>query len=565
MPRIPSRAQAEIATIRNDVTAYGNFAYGSDRRIQPKDGVLIDRGHHRGYLALRDVMRDPHTFAVLQKRWLSVTEREWYVKPASEKRIDKKAAEFVERSLKNIGSYDEEIEGGELIPNVYGGFDRICYSLLKAELYGFQPAEIIWGTNGTEIYPKQIKDKSPGRFAYLVGDRGYRFRLLTPQSPWTGIALPPKKFITHTFHPEDDNPYGWGMGGRLFYPVMFKRKLAEFALVYADKFGSPTGKASYPNGREDLKDVLIEAMQNMAQESGIALPDGCNFEWMAIANGGGDVYTNLMDYFDREISKTVLGETGSTDQQGTGGSRARDQVGNEVRVEITKASSDFLSETLHNTLLRWITYYNFGKGAGIPSVWRKFPELEQKEDLNGRATRDNTISTMMGLKPTRKYVEETYGIELEKQSEDERKRSGLSNQLAGIFDNEGSPKGLASASGQRAVPKGIPFGQGRREDEAVELAESSLVPSAKSLVPNTADRFTDRAVKATESEVKKWRSQINKEVQRINQLDISDPAKYRELEESLYRLYSELDGDRYAEILGEAIAAAEFAGRFEAL
>ena len=296
----------EIASIRQNIQLPGSWAYGGSYRIQPKDKVLLENGTTRAYDVLRDVLRDPHTFAVTQKRWLSVVEREWEVTPASNKRIDKKAAELVERQLRAIASYDEEIEGGELIPNIDGGFDQICYSLLKAEHYGFQPAEIIWDTDGKEIFPKQIKDKSPGRFVYLAGDRGYRFRLLTPTHPWDGIRLPPKKFIIHTFHPEDDNPYGWGMGGRLFYPVLFKRKLAEFALAYADKFGSPSGKGTYPDGREDLKDALIDAMNNMAQDSGIAIPEGCNFEWMSLQGSGTDVYTNLMDYFDREISKAVL-------------------------------------------------------------------------------------------------------------------------------------------------------------------------------------------------------------------------------------------------------------------
>ena len=433
MPRLSRLAQTEIANIRSNHHLLGGYAYGGRGRIQPKDSILLDRGSYRGYQILRDVLKDPHCFAVLQKRWLSVVEREIEIIPASSKRIDRKAADLVKYQLGAIASYDEETEGSELIPNIYGGFDQVCYNLLKGEFYGFQPAEIIWGSSGQEIYVKQVKDKSPSRFIYLGGDKGYRFRLLTAQEPIDGAALPGKKFIIHVFHPEDDNPYGWGLGGRLFYPVLFKRKLAEFSLVYAEKFGSPTGKATYPKDREDLRDILLEASQNIAQESGIVVPEGCEFEWMSVQGQGVDLYTNLMDYFDREISKTVLGETGSTDQQGSGGSRARDQVGNEVRIEITKASADFLMNTVNRTLVRWITWYNFGDRAKPPTVWRKFPELESKQDLNARAQRDNTISNMMGLKPTRKYIEETYQIELEEQTEQQQNQEDLQNDLSAIF------------------------------------------------------------------------------------------------------------------------------------
>ena len=709
MPQITRRQRTEIATIKRNHQMMGGWAYGGNYRIQPQDKVLLERGSYRSYDVLRDILRDPHSFAVLQKRWLSVAEREWEVRPASEKRIDKKAAELVERQLNAIASFAEGKEGGELVPNIYGGFDQVCYNLLKAELYGFQPAEIIWDTDGKEIYPAQIKDKSPDRFVYLAGDRGYRFRLLTPENPWDGVPLPAKKFIIHTFHPEDENPYGWGMGGRLFYPVMFKRRLAEFALVYADKFGSPSGKATYPDGREDLKEALLDAMSNMAQESGIVVPEGCSFEWMTAQGQGTEVYTALMDYFDREISKTVLGETGSTDQQGSGGSRARDQIGNEVRLEITKASSDFLSSTLNRTLIRWITWYNFGNKAAPPSVWRKFPELAEKEDLNGRANRDNTISTMMDLKPTRKYIEETYSIELEEKNEDEQKQDGFSQQLAGIFGgadegaaisttgNEGEPGegdgggseqgdegggsrdfgetlgvehslevtddspskhgeyafsentfdfkaskkvinwngldiGLEKEAGDRLgnstilqagrghirgyvgadkkalvvyVHQGLTnpgtkaynnlyqitnldkYGNFRRHIYmagyksknaaqktylrlmmkssfgGIKKISKSDLEQYRKVVKTPAQIFTKQAVKAVEPEVAKWRSQINSEVQRIKNLPIDDQAKFGQLEDSLYSLYSEMDVDEYGDILGGAIAAAEFAGRYE--
>ena len=719
MPKLPSNTRnVELATIRRNHLYGGAYPLYGGYRLLPKDDLLIEHGHNKSYDIYRDLLRDPHVHAVTQKRWLSVVGREWEVKPASEKRIDKKAAELVERQLKAIGSYGEEgekKEKKELIPNLFSGFDQVCYNLLKGELYGFQPSEIIWGSDGKEIYPLQIKSKSPRRFVYTVGDKNYLFRLLTPESPWEGEPLPTKKFIIHTYDPEDDNPYGWGLGTRLFYPVLFKRELARFSLIYADKFGSPTGKATYPKGREDIKETLLEAMDRIAQESGLAIEEGTEFDWIAPPAGAGvNIYTDLMDYFDREISKAVLGETGSTDQQGTGGSRARDQVGNEVRIEITKASSDLLSETLNRTLIKWITWYNFGDRAQPPSVWRLFPELEEKEDLGGRAQRDSTLSSMMELKPTRKYVEETYGIEFQ---DPEPEGKGLQDELGSIFgqsskeqgasSNEGSNKeqvtsnenalsteeqttqeeqpeeaqstefesqnnqrdkenlllatryslldqplefradqkiinwnGLAIAleylPGDKRFGKTLNDAYGHilnhvgedgsaldcyvhrnavtgneryktlyrisqldksgefdkykfmlgyssksnakkgylalmpkqlfGEIRAIALSElkqyqKSAYPSRKTAIGQIADQAVELAI----PEIDKMRSRINREVQRINKLAIEDSAKFAQLQESLYSLYSELDTDKYGEILSEAIAIAEFTGRFEVI
>ena len=40
----------------------------------------------------------------------------------------------------------------------------------------------------------------------------------------TGVPVPERKFIVHRVNPEDDNPYGAGLGLQLFWPVFFKRK-----------------------------------------------------------------------------------------------------------------------------------------------------------------------------------------------------------------------------------------------------------------------------------------------------------------------------------------------------
>lgn len=55
-----------------------------------------------------------------------------------------------------------------------------------------------------------------------------RTGLLTAENMLTGVELPERKFIVHRCNPEDDNPYGTGLGLQLYWPV-FKRKWASSA------------------------------------------------------------------------------------------------------------------------------------------------------------------------------------------------------------------------------------------------------------------------------------------------------------------------------------------------
>lgn len=659
--------KSEVAFITRSSHLSAYPVYGG-ARVRPKDENLINHGHSRAYEIYRDLLRDPHVYAVTQKRWLAVVGREWELIPASDRRIDKKARDLVEAQLQALGSYDEEMEGSDLIPNLFSGFDQVCYNLLRGEFYGFRPGEIIWDTDGKEIVAKQVKDKASGRFVYLVGKKGYLFRLLTNEAPTLGVPLPAKKFIIHTHHAEDDNPYGWGLGARCFYPTLWKRELARFSLIYADKYGTPTGKATYPEGRKDLVPEIEERINALAQEANIILPANANFEWLTLSGQGTNLYVDLMDYFDREISKAVLGETGSTDQQGSGGSRARDQVGNDVRIEIAKASADLLNDTLYNSLIKWVVWYNFGDRAKPPKLIRKFPELEEKEDLGNRASRDRTLSELMERKPTLKYIEDTYGIEFEEPEADT-----IQSRLDSIFGSPQPENNRAGESLGENSDQGVPADQPEFREESLDFAAKKIIdwnglsigveyldgdsrhgkvlagsyghirghkgadgealdcylapgvvegnrdsdrifrvaqldaegdfdefkfmlgypnklqakkaylaviPNArfgsiressiseiknfdKAIARDQASQITEEAIELALPEMDKMRRRIGLEVNRVNNLSLSDTAKFSKLQENLYSLYNELNSDRYAEILGNAIAANQLAGIYE--
>lgn len=430
MVTLPQPLRSEIASIKKDpYTVYP--MYGG--RLRAKDETLLTRGEGKGYDIYRDLLKDSHCHAVIQKRVLASVQREWVVEPGGNRAIDKKAADMVKAHLENLGADYEREEQQEAVLSIAGGFDRFSEGMLRGALVsGFAPAEILWDTDGKEIFPREVPVRSPRRFVFQAAESGgYKPRLLTPEALIEGVPLPPKKFIFHLFHAEDDNPYGWGLGSRLFWPVFFKRQLARFSLAFADKYGSPGMIGKFPANRKDIRDEMLKMMQMIGQEGIGAVPQGVEIDFLNAPTGGADVYDRLMGYFDREMSKCVLGETGSTDQLGSGGSRARDQIGNEVRIEISKADSDLFSDTINRTLVRWDVGFNY-PDAKLPKVWRRFPELDAVEDLNSKANRDNTIANMMGVKPTRKYVMDTYKIDLEEPAPEE---PGLEQQLGGVFGN----------------------------------------------------------------------------------------------------------------------------------
>lgn len=370
----------EIASIRRDVSRvfYGGVQFN-------EDDTLKARGGAKGLKIYQDLQRDAHAGAVLAKRKLAVTSRPWDVLPASDRRADKKAAEVVKAALQHLR------------------FNAMCKRLLQATLTGFSVAEVLWEVRDGLVLPRRVVARDPRRFVFGIDDS---LRLITREAMIEGEPMPDRKFIVHRRGADDDSPYGMGLGGALFWPVFFKRQGITFWLTFADKFGSPTAHGKYPNGAGKPEQAkLLQALQAIAQDAGIITPEGMSIELLEASRSGSvDTYEKLVRYMDEQISKVVLGETMSTTASSAGMGSSQADVQNGVRIETAVDDADELTETLDDTLVRWIVELNV-PGAGLPSVVRQFDEPEDTAKLSERDQR----LVQMGWEPSQEYIQATYG------------------------------------------------------------------------------------------------------------------------------------------------------------
>ena len=457
MPAARRYHPQEIATIERNlvIPPYGG------RLLQPQDEVLLSRGGGgwTAYDVYSALAKDPHVYAVLQKRYSAVVGREWHVVAGGDRSIDKKAADGVKAMLSALADNAPQEENGSALITTSGGFDQTCLGLLSATLYGHQPAEILWERQGKEIYPVEVPVRDVRRFVYRAGERGYQPRLLTRSYTWDGIEIPPRKFIFHRFAalPTED-PYGLGLGARLFYPVFFKNNCVKFWLIFADKWANPTPIGTHPKtATKEQQEEFLDTLEGIASDAAVRVPEGFKVDFVNAGTGSApSTYEGLVGFCNGEISKAVLGETGTTDQSSGGGSRARDQVGNEVRIEIAKADADLLCDTLNRTLIKWICQYNW-PDAVPPKVWRKFPELESKIDRGAEATLIVALAGA-GYKPKREWVEDRLEIELEEEAATEAPGNDLASLLANGLPEDAPAGELATPIEATETPAEPEFG-----------------------------------------------------------------------------------------------------------
>lgn len=399
----------EVATVAKDIDIY----HGWIKRLENPDPVLRSESAGKGLKLYDEVDRDAHAASVLQQRIMAVVGKEWEIIPAesASSTQEKIVADYVSAVLENCN------------------FDQARQEILKAILYGFYSVEVIWkmgtvpagglspfsasnpaGTvpaGGLSLSPaikiKKLIAKHPRRFSFTP-DR--ELRLITPANMIEGEPVPDRKFVVFTYG-DSDNPYGRGLGQKLWWPVWFKKNGVKFWMVFLEKFGMPTIKGKYPPGTTpEAQAALMDAIEAIQSDTGIKIPDSMDIEFLEAARTGTVSHEQLCGYMDRQISKVVLGQTLTTEIAGKG-SYAASQTHNDVRQEIIEADADLLDACLNDTLIPWIVDYNFPNVSGYPKIKTY---ATPKPNLKEQSEIDKTLVVDIGLPVSRAYFYETYGI-----------------------------------------------------------------------------------------------------------------------------------------------------------
>lgn len=486
----------EIATIARSL-----FVAAFGRILRPDDDTLATRGGAKGIRIYREIERDAHAFAVLQKRKLAIVARPWDVDPASESPADEAAAELIRTMIAGLQ------------------FDRICLDLLDAGLMGYAVCEVLWEVRDGLVLPRDLIPRDQRRFVF---DLDGAPRLLSREHPSDGEELPPRKFVVHRTPSPDASPYGRPLGSTLFWPVFFKRQGIGFWLTFADKFGSPTAVGKYPAGTlQAEQDKLLAALSAISQDAGIIVPEGMLVELLeASRSGSADLYERLARYLDEQISEAVLGETMSTTSAGAGLGSNQASVHNEVRLELAQADADLLSDTLNRTIVRWVIDYNL-PGAGYPKIYRDFSE---PGDLKARAERDQ-ILVSMGYEPSDQYVTETYG--------------------------EGWTKKAAPPPGA-----GVAFPpRGKLQPGTADPAAAEFADAATTDTPDANDLQSERLGADARAPLGAAITHLKRIVDHAESLEA--------LRDDLLAAYGHLPMDDLQRVMQQAFAAADAAGRFE--
>ena len=447
--------------------------------VRPNDDLLIQKGGNRALIVYQRLLYDEQVQSCFRKLLQEVTSRPWYIQQYSDKPGDMAVRDFVAEVLEEMP------------------LDDIYVGMAEAMITGFSVGEIMWKKTKRGVIPFDVRMRDQRRFVFQEEEdaaNGFTMRCLTFNRMFEGVELPQRKFIVSRYWvSHNGDPYGSALG-RILYPlVKFRRRAIESYVLYGDRYATPTAVAKAPLSASTRElDTLYGHLSNLSQETAMILPEGYELEFV-VPSGSPEVFKNLIEYIDKEISLVICGENEAG--QAEAGSRASSQVANTVRVVRASELSESISHTLTQTLIRWIVDLNFGTDVASPSLTREFRIEESTISVP-----DLSLLIQSGYTPRKEWIERHFRVELEEKgpegaAAEEDNTTFDSNKDQDIFGSifggggtdpnaPGAQTGQAAAEGEMAkagAEMDMPAGATPEESQADATGEPSLEDQAAAI------------------------------------------------------------------------------------
>lgn len=333
--------------VMKEVASAGGLLAGSFYGISPynPDALVCEKGYE-----IYDRMQlDCQVSACLSIKKFAVLAKGWEIHPASDDPEDIRIADFVRFAFLDMR----------------GSVQDVLFKVMDAIAKGFSITEMNYkyissGPYAGMIGLESMKAKNPSEYTFDMDDflnvRGIRSR-----GTGDDRLMPLEKFVVYTYMPRYEMPYGVPDLRAAYRHWWSKDIILKFFNVYLEKHGSPTIKGTYKRGLPKVQqNELLKTLEKVQQETAIVVPEEVAVELLEAQRDGERGYIEALLYHDRQIAKTILGQTLTTDEGMRTGSFALAKVHLEVLgFFLEKLRRDLEETVMREQVIRRLVDYNF--------------------------------------------------------------------------------------------------------------------------------------------------------------------------------------------------------------
>lgn len=330
----------------------------------------------------RELLTDPHLFATIQQRKAGVLSLNW--------------------ELQQLNSNQNEYD---LINGLFNqlDFENLIDQILNTPLFGFTVFEITWQKNGNYLLPSKIEEK-PQEWFFFDQFNQLNLRENLNSAILQGDPVNPFKFILVQHKPTYQNPYGERVLSRCFWPVTFKRGGLKFWITFTEKYGNPflVGKLPRGSAQQDI-DNLLSNLENMVQDAVAVIPDDSSVDIKEPQRSSSvEVFRELMNFQNSEISKAILTQTLTTEVQDTGTYAASQTMATQLD-KVHKSDKKLVEKTI-NKIISLIYQVNFNSSEQPQFI------MYADEDIDKILAERDQILVNTGIKFTKDYYIRNYNL-----------------------------------------------------------------------------------------------------------------------------------------------------------
>ncbi|RYY25229.1 MAG: DUF935 domain-containing protein [Sphingomonadales bacterium] len=310
-----------------------------------------EQGDPLAYLELAEEMeeKDPHYLAVLSTRKRQVAQLPVTVVAAGDSEEEKDDAQLVRDWL------DRDLLEAEL------------FDILDAMGKGYSATEMIWDLGPDLWQPNALKWRDPRYFEWdrVTGEELLLRDINGPQS------LPGFKFIVHVHQAKSGLPVRGGLARVIAWGYMFKNYAIKDWVTFLETYGMPMRIGRYENGTSEPDiQLLKDALADLGSDAAAAFPKSMDitFENTTAGSTPEALWQKKAEYVDSQVSKAVLGQTGTTDMKsgglGDGGNKVHDRVAGDIE----RADAKMLAATLNRDFVPAYVMLNRGPRRKYPRI-----------------------------------------------------------------------------------------------------------------------------------------------------------------------------------------------------
>ncbi|MFT8804546.1 MAG: DUF935 family protein [Acetobacter aceti] len=301
--------------------------------------------------------RDLHYLGVLSTRKRSVSQLPIVVTPAGPSAAQKKQADLVQ------GWLDRQV------------LRRSLFDFLDAIGKGFSVHAIQWGLKPGAYMPDRFLFR-PQRWFDISWQDGESVKIrddasagFTPDMDGATVeggfsALDPRTVVIHKHPSWSGLTLQSGLTRAICWASMFKFFTVRDWGVFIQNYGIPGRLGRFGQGSSERdRDVLWRALTDYGGMLAAMIPKEMDFELIEAKGGTGaaEVHENRVKWLDEQISKAVLGQTGTTDART--GTHAAGAIHRLVQEDIERHDALLLSVTINEQVVRPMIDMSFGGPA----------------------------------------------------------------------------------------------------------------------------------------------------------------------------------------------------------